>query len=146
MNRKAVCAAVVTALSLAGVVNAPAHAVETFVCEDGSTVSAEASQLEALKRTNACVAQHFGLAPETGPAASALSVPPPPRRPATAVTAAPVQTPRATTPVAATAVVSKPMTTGSIKSSARHLEPGTFRRVRILNPSPGGADYFLHTR
>ncbi len=146
MLRNFACAAAIAACATVSAL-APAHAVETFICEDGSAVTVAAGQLEAMKATNACVARHYGLevGSEVRPVRATLAVPMPSRRPERRVGGVPVARVAASrTPVSSGS--SQPITTGSIVARDGVPEAGTYRRVKILNPAPGGSPYYLHTR
>lgn len=143
MIRIAAIAAMSAVAFTAGAVGASAYGGETFVCEDGSTLTVRAGDLDVLKRTNACVAAHFGLKVS---AARGSGVPLPVRRPLGSISGERMAEDIAAMPREVAAPRPKPMTTGSIAGGEAPEEIGTFRRVRILNPSPGGSDVFLHTR
>lgn len=53
----------------------PARAEEVYVCDDGRLVHVKADELEALKRTDRCIAKYFGLEIAAPPPA-AVSAPP----------------------------------------------------------------------
>ncbi|MEO1281708.1 MAG: hypothetical protein AAFV69_08245 [Pseudomonadota bacterium] len=120
-----------------------ASAAETFVCADGTTVTVQSNQLEWMKRTNACVAQYYGLkvqdrskTPRAGYVV-ADGVPLPVRRPASFDAALQGQQALRST---------RDLVTGSIGAAGDAPETGTYRRVLILNAQPGKSRWYNHTQ
>ena len=145
---------ILPAAGLIALLAAPARADEAYVCDAGRIVYVKPGELEALKRTDTCIAGYYGLTvaapakPDTGKPESAKK--------ATAKTPAVSPVPpggaakglqiereaRAAaakyTPVAV--AVSKPMATPVAAA------PSDFRNVFILNASPGAERVFRHDK
>lgn len=144
---------------IAGVLGlSPANASQVFVCDDGRAITVAPAELEAAKRTEPCVAKHFGIAlraepvplpirhPERSVARAAAASAPGPSVPATA-SAAPASSERH-----ADAQQGAPQLRGAqseersaMQDRLSALEAGDFRRVRVINGS-GAAAWYNHAR
>lgn len=126
-----------------------AHAQETFTCEDGGTVTVLPGQLELMKRTDPCVARHFGLSadPEAplDPGASFDSE-------VSDYTQAPPAPASALAPVDAPLPVRRPETlmTDTLASDEAALPlaevKSDYRHVHIINARPGAPQFYEHVR
>ena len=140
----------ISALALcAGSFVESARSAQLFVCDGGKAIQIDAAELEAAKRTNRCVARHFGLSVETtAPSAAKVSL-----RTSIATLAPgmvvqidlPVRKPRQA-PLRTT--VPTHQKTGRSHSSNRMAKaaPVDFRKVRIINATPGSEKWFNHRR
>lgn len=128
------------------------RADEAYLCEDGRIVKVAPGQLEALKRTDACIAAYYGLKIEAAPPIETGAIAPAARRspaadppPALDKEARPAAT--AASKPAAT-VASKPARI-ALKSIAPSGPPraaaGTdYRNVVVLNAGPGQPAIYRH--
>ncbi|MDX2257401.1 MAG: hypothetical protein NW205_00640 [Hyphomicrobiaceae bacterium] len=139
------------------------RADETFVCADGSFVTVLPGQLEAMKRTDPCVAAHYGITlPARGatppvPGATALA---PPLAPEASYAPREAPLPERAPPRPADAIADKLRSIGAgdaldptspdaeavAMAAARKGQPSDYRNVLILNATPGSERYFRHVR
>ncbi|MDX2289029.1 MAG: hypothetical protein NW217_09440 [Hyphomicrobiaceae bacterium] len=147
------------AILLTAVMPAPGLANETFVCEDGSIVTVLPGQLEAMKRTDPCVAAHYGIrrggedqrgaAPPPAPAPVAsfapADAPLPERKPNDEIAdkLRALESPDAL--ARSTRDVPLSVAAGG-QSPGASAAPSDFRNVYILNAPAGAERYFRHTR
>lgn len=116
-----------------------ARADQTFICEDGSQVTVLPGQLELMKRTEPCVARHFGLQPEPQqpaappPSWAPMDAPLPDRKPEVEIAGFTVPDEQG-----AGHMTAPPKAKAEVKSDFRH--------VHIINASPGSAQFFEHKR
>lgn len=116
-----------------------AHADQTFICEDGSQVTVLPGQLELMKRTDPCVARHFGGVPQPQqpavppPSWAPMQAPLPDRKPEVEIAGFVIPGGQETT-----APSSAPKAKEEVKSD--------YRNVHIINASPGSAQFFEHKR
>ena len=107
-----------------GLMTENVQAAQTFMCDDGRLLQVELDQLERLKRTEPCIAAHYGLEVVVVPLP--VKRPPPPIQPVLKGSRAPAKLPRQAGQVA------------EVSSS--------YRRVRILNAAKGRRAWYIHTR
>ncbi len=154
----------------------PAAADEAYVCEGGRIVYVKLGQVEALRRSDPCIAAYFGetVASPTrapagrdgkhAPAPAAASAPqvftvagtgPVAGASATTIAGAGLGTAADRGPAPARAsrgrpvsVAAQPAARQPDKAPARpEAHPDTdFRNVRLVNPSPGQSDVYRHER
>jgi len=101
-----------------------ASAAETFVCDDGRLLQLETRDIQRMKRTDACVAAHYGI--------QIAKVPLPVQRPNTT----PSVLLKGTRSVKAEQSGNRTMANANID----------FRNVRIINAMPGSHAWFRHSR
>ncbi len=123
----------------------PLSAAEIFVCEDGSSVRVEVGQLESMKRTNDCVASHYGLKVSQNAAELVIAeqVPPLPER------KEPVQ--EVTDLKARQDPARAPKDRRDRKMAAMELDDrlglgSDYRNVRIINAGPGVKAWYRHEK
>lgn len=144
--RSAVCvsAGIAFVFALAVATGKPAQA-ETFVCRDGTLLTVAPEDIARMQRTNACVAEAYGLslpAPAAAVSAQVMAeIPLPARRPSRRTQTAAI----AAAEASANGARKPPEQTGSI-AARKPDEVGTYRRVLILNARPGQSRFFNHTR
>ncbi|MBU2532752.1 MAG: hypothetical protein KKB37_08425 [Alphaproteobacteria bacterium] len=114
----------VVALSL-GFYAEAARAGQTFICGDGRLLQVELADIEQLKRTDACVAAHYGL--------SVMPVPLPVKRPKRTVQLDALKGTKGAAP--------PPPATDRVADMSVD-----YRRVRIINARQGQDAWFVHTR
>ncbi len=107
-----------------GLMTEKVQAAQTFMCDDGRLVQVELNELEKLKRTDPCIAAHYGLKVRIVPLP--VKRPPTPIQHVLKVSRTPAKAPRDVGPVAQA---------GS-----------SFRRVRIINAAKGRRAWFIHSR
>lgn len=107
-----------------GLMTENAEAAQTFMCEDGRLLQVELHELERLKRTDPCIAAHYGL--EVALVPLPVKRPPPPIQHVLKGSRVPAKSPREAGQVA------------EVGSS--------YRRVRILNAAKGRRAWFIHAR
>ncbi len=107
-----------------GLMTENVHAAQTFLCDDGRILQVQMKDLARLKREDACVAAHYGMAFQP--------VPLPVKRPVRA----------------AGGVLKGSQTVAPDKSAIGALAQATssFRNVRIINAQRGGSEWFQHRR
>lgn len=106
-----------------GLFSEGAQANQTFMCDDGRMVQVKFEDLERRKRTDACVAAHFGLTVQL--------VPLPRQRPKD-FSGRGLKGAQAATP-------ERPEI-GAVATST------DYRNVRIINAGPGSTGWYQHTR
>lgn len=113
----------VVALGL-GLWTESARADQMFICDDGRMLQVKLADMERLKRSEPCVAAHFGITVKPMPL--------------------PVQRPRdfAAPPLKGAQAV-EPAAREMGAMAAAQMD---FRNVRIINAQPGGHGWFSHTR
>lgn len=120
-----------------------ARAQQTFVCEDGGSVTVLPGQLELMKRTDPCVARHFqdALEPTPGSAWEAATAPPP----GSAPMEAPLPEKKPETLLADAGAAG-----GDPTAAAQQVPPAEvksdYRHVHIINAGSGVAQFYEHTR
>ncbi|MGH1419290.1 MAG: hypothetical protein ACRBCJ_10580 [Hyphomicrobiaceae bacterium] len=133
------CVVVVSALLLLG--PTPAGADQTFVCNDGTSVTVAFAELAKMKKTNACVASYFKRAPaKTTKTQSEVA------------TRSGAKKPTAHTPDAALVEAKlRPTKQATRKSKAKAVATAPvafantdFRNVRIINAKPGARAIYRH--
>jgi hypothetical protein len=136
------------------------RADDAYLCDDGRIVKVAPSQLEEMKRTNACVAAYHGLTIDSARPLETGALAPAPA--ANARTTEPLTSPVRPAPVAARAQPAaepalslvKPITAKSLPrglpkepQAAPRAAAGTdFRNVVLLNAGPGAPAIFRHER
>jgi hypothetical protein len=150
MNGRMIYGAWLSAAVLAlAAATSPARAAEAFLCAPNVIVYVEPGELEKKKRTDACVASHFGLtiaaanapSPASKPGAKTVSSKSAPRA---ASQSAPVKfkmlidSERATEPPARRVAVAN-----TTAGSAAETE---YRRIRVLNAATPEQAWFHHTK
>lgn len=128
-----------------------ARADEAFLCGPDTVVYVAAGELEIKKRTDPCVASHFGLTVDTvSPRADNGAVPEPAKAPEADTHKASgaskgtlplkaLEPPERADPVSVREERSAALIVGSV--------PGTdYRNIRILNASSPDAQWFRHKR
>lgn len=121
------------------------RADEAYLCEDGRIVKVAPGQLEALKRTDACIAAYYGMKIEAAPPIETGAIAPAARRSPASV---PQPSMNRETRPAAVAAASKPARI-ALKSMAPSGPPraaaGTdYRNVVVLNAGPGQPAIYRH--
>lgn len=151
---------VMTGLVMTGA-SAPVVAAEAFLCGPDEVIYVEVADLERMKRTNACIAAHYGLeiepaqnAPKANPANGVK--PQVKSKPATAAATAP-----AAKSDTARSLKFRPLTEAPVKVAKpvalatlnkRSVEPavpsvGTdYRNVRVLNAQSDADAWYHHAR
>ncbi len=129
----------ISAVALAiGAYAEQAHAGQIFICEDGRTVEVELQNLEAVKRSDSCVAKYFGIKISGQVAVDAKSV-------ATAnglAVVLPERKPKL--PKLRAAQSSAPAVGGATRRrKLATAQGGDSRPVRIINAQPGSAQWFV---
>ncbi|CFX53201.1 exported protein of unknown function [Candidatus Filomicrobium marinum] len=112
-----------------------ARANQTFICEDGSQVTVLPGQLELMKRTDPCVARHFGGVPQPQQPAAP--------QPSWAPMQAPLPDRKPEVEIAGFAV---PEGQEAAAPKAKKEVESDYRNVHIINASPGSAQFFEHKR
>jgi hypothetical protein len=134
-----------TALGTAAV-----RADEAYLCDGGRIVKVPFGKLEEMKRTDACIASHYGLkvAPTLGIETGAIAVPEPLENSASAAT---IVAPSKSVPLAIAAPVKPAARAAALKTasmekfSSPQVAAGTdYRNVVLLNPEPGQPAVFRH--
>lgn len=158
---RSVCTPALISISMLVMTGAstPAVAAEAFLCGPDEVIYVELADLETMKRTNACVAAHYGLeiAPaQQKPTIEARKNAKPQVKFPPAAAAAPI-----TQSGKAGSVQFRPLTEAPVKVSKpvalatldkRAAEPavpsaGTdYRNVRVLNAQSDGDAWYRHTR
>lgn len=139
---------------------APAQAQQTFLCEDGGSVTVLPGQLELMKRTDPCVARHFqgslDQAPEPGLGAGQGQWQG--QEPASEWQAATEEPPPGSAPMEVPLPAKKPETlmaaaggAGDAGSTAGQQKPpaevkSDYRHVHIINAGRGAPQFYEHTR
>lgn len=100
------------------------QAAQTFMCDDGRLLEVELDQLENLKRTDPCIAAHYGLKVRIVPLP--VKRPPPPIQHVLKGSRAPAKAPR---------------DVGQVAQAG-----SSYRRVRIINAAQGRRAWFIHSR
>ena len=138
----------ISALALcAGSFVEEARSAQLFVCASGKAIEIEKSELENAKKTNPCVARHFGLKIKTKSAKDATSK----LRPVIAVQATeaqvelPVRKPK-TAALRETVPSHKKTDKRATTNRIAEVTSGDYRKVRIINAAPGSSKWFNHTR
>ena len=141
----------ISALALcAGSFIEEARSEQFFVCDGGKAMRIADDQLEIAKRTNPCVARHYGLKIEDKASKAARKVfrpviRPPERTTTTTDIELPVRKPKL-----ATVLKTLPSPQTKENRSATNLHAKTsvtdFRKVRIINAAPKSAKWFNHDR
>ena len=138
----------ISALALcAGSFVEKARSAQLFVCANGKAIEIEKSELESAKKTNPCVARHFGLKIETKDAKNATSK----LRPVIAAPAIeikielPVRKPQKTA-LRETVPSHKRTDKRAATNRVAEVTSVDFRKVRIINAAPGSSKWFNHTR
>lgn len=144
MRNRRVCfslSALSAALLAATLAAGPAAAAETFVCDDGRVLTLTQEQVNVLVNTDPCIAKYFGrtIAPqvpaEPPPAAIAVDVPPPERKPEQLA----AELRRLKIDPTAPASLVKPVEIADV--------PSDFRNVHVINGGTSGSpEYYKHTR
>lgn len=141
-------------LGLLNFAAAPAHADEAFLCGPDTVVYVAVGELEMKKRTDPCVASHFGLTVEASPAkadpgpAVAYQPPKPDKAASTkstrAAKGAPLPLKALKAPEEADPVSAREERSAALAVRAM---PGTdYRNIRVLNASSPGGAWYRHTR
>ncbi|MEO0670694.1 MAG: hypothetical protein AAFZ05_01550 [Pseudomonadota bacterium] len=152
------CLFVATLALVAGAFAEGARADQTFVCEDGRTLTMTSAAVEDAKLHDPCVAQHFGLTVgsiKRRPSAPMIALPV--RRPvfgetrsATHAATAPKALVRGdATRSAAPTVKAVPVAFAKSPRVGNRLAEmtfGTYRRVAIINARSAKAAWFQHER
>lgn len=118
-----------------------ARAEEAYLCADGSVVYVKVGQIEEMKRTNACVAAHYGL--QVQPSQTTVEPPTPATNAAQAgqPTAPALRTlPAGDEPVAA------PPAQRTREAVLRVAPSADFRRVKVINAQSDAEGWFHHQR
>lgn len=146
---------------LAALGTATVRADEAYLCDGGRIVKVAFGKLEEMKRTDACVAAHYGMSVVPPARIETGAIPVPERHensPSAATIVAPSNpAPRAiTTPTLAPAARAAPIRAARaapMKSASMDKAPspraaaGTdYRNVVLLNPEPGQPVVFHHER
>ena len=130
--------------------SAPARAAEAYLCGPDTIVYVKADELEFKKRTDACIASHYGL---TVDAAQPAAGKPSPVKSAAAKTS-PVKSVAEKAPTAPSANL-RPLADADIVLArsraptrlAAATAPDTdFRNVRVLNPTSPDGVWFRHDK
>jgi hypothetical protein len=130
---------------------ADARADEAYLCDGGRIVKVPFGKLEEMKRTDACIAAHYGLS-VVAPAGIETGAIPVQERQENSPSAATIFAPSTPAPLA---IISgpvvpvargAPMKTASLdKSPSPRAAAGTdYRNVVLLNPEPGQPAVFHH--
>ena len=139
------------AFALSALGTAPgARADEAYVCDAGRVVYVKPGELEAMKRTDACIARYFGIEISTPPAQPTISK---------SETVAPAASAPAVKLKTLDEFSSDARASGKaanvkfaeahsvIPHSAPVAAPGTdFRNVRLINAVPGEDGWYRHTQ
>lgn len=132
---------------LAGLVVSAARADEAYLCADGRVVYVALGTLEAMKRTDACVAAYYGLAVEAATPASGAGSAAPAVRSSPRNEAAP--TPPVLRPLDDSDTPRRAPRPG--REAAARLAPVAapdtdYRRVKVINAAAGDGAWFHHAR
>lgn len=139
--RGSIAALAVAASSLAGSFNARAD--EAYVCDAGRVVYVRPGELEAMKRSDPCIAGYYGLTVATPPSSGA----------ARAQTTPPIEFKTLDAPEnhagREMTVPYRVAMAGTGVVAARNAPPVAapdtdFRNVRLLNASPGSDGWYRH--
>ena len=127
-----------------------AHASQFFVCEDGRTIEVARGELAAAKRTNACVAKHFGLTIKPEKIASNQQAAAPKEAakvgPSAHIDIAlPVRKPQRTK-LRATAAKAPQVRDELSSKRVAEATSTSYRRVRVINARTPSGRWFQHTR
>jgi hypothetical protein len=122
----------------------PAHAQQTFICEDGGSVTVLPGQLELMKRTDPCVARHFQDQdlPEPGQGSEWETAAEPP--PGSAPLEAPLPVKKPETLMADARAAAGSHVNGQRKPLAQ--VKSDYRHVHIINAGPGAPQFYEHRR
>ncbi len=145
------CAISVLALC-AGSFIEEARSEQLFVCDGGKAMRIAADQLELAKRTNPCVARHYGLHVEVKASQETKKVLRPviqpvirPSETATTDIELPVRKPELKTVLK---TLPSPQARENRAAANRLAQSSStdFRKVRIINAAPKSAKWFNHNR
>lgn len=114
-----------------------AYADQTFVCDDGTSVTVKSRNLEFAKRTMSCVAQYFGLKVALRPKMVRRQG----RLSDSAKHNAPVRMQKLADHAQLVLDAHQP-----IRERVQTSAGSDFRNVRIINAKPGRANVFRHWR
>ncbi len=120
--------------------SAPARAAEAYLCGPDTIVYVKADELEFKKRTDPCIASHYGLTVESAKPAAAK--PSPVKSVVAKATPAPAANLR---PLAdADIVLARPRAPTRVAAATA---PDTdFRNIRVLNPTSPDGVWFRHDK
>lgn len=139
----------VISLAAAALFGAPqqsARAAEAYICAPDIVVYVEAGELEKKKRTDACVASHFGLTVDQAAVGSAKAPPPPVAKKARPVAAKSAPVKFTTLIDAGAAREPSPKRVADASSSTRSPIETEYRRIRILNAATPETAWFHHSK
>lgn len=133
---------------VAGYFAEQARADQYFVCKDGRAISVAQGDLEKAKRTNACVARHYGLSlapPDPGLRSSTAPTTSLADHPLAETVELPARRPRTPELRKTQTAVTQRSTSPRIGKVAE-ADNSNYRRVRIINAQPGSPVWFHHKR
>lgn len=120
--------------------SAPARAAEAYLCGPDTIVYVKADELEFKKRTDPCIASHYGLT--VGAAQPAAAKPSPVRT----VAEKPMPAPTANLRPLADADIVPARPVARTRVAAATAPDTDFRNVRILNPTSPDGVWFRHDK